>query len=243
MRPDTNSRYRRANSGLIALGVTCTVVAASPSRAHAEEPVFPVVVPLTEPVVGAPAARPKSRSRTTLSLDRPDLKMFDGQSAEIAGILKPRLARRLVTLQIKRGHGWLTLAHTITGFRGRFTIRYRPERVGSERVRVRFAGDGTDRPAARYPGRLTVYRAAARSSSTRLFVRCVTMHESSMQWHIVDPPYSGGDQWTESTWLAAGGGRFASIAAQATPEQQMRVFEDYEPAHPGAWPVTVPACS
>ncbi|MGH2904003.1 MAG: transglycosylase family protein [Solirubrobacteraceae bacterium] len=85
--------------------------------------------------------------------------------------------------------------------------------------------------------------AEAVSSSTRSFVRCVTMRESSMEWHIVDPPYSGGDQWTESTWLAAGGGRFARVAADASPAQQMLVFERYEPSHPGAWPVTVPACS
>ena len=81
------------------------------------------------------------------------------------------------------------------------------------------------------------------SHTTISFIRCVTMRESSMEWHIVDPPYSGGDQWTESTWLAAGGGRFATIAARATPQEQMLVFARYEPSHPGAWPVTVPACS
>jgi hypothetical protein len=110
-----------------------------------------------------------------------------------------------------------------------------------------------DGPVTLVPERvsLTVRRHASKvhriawstSSSTRAFVRCVTMLESSMDWHIVDPPYSGGDQWTESTWLAAGGGRFAPIAAQATPAQQTWVFERYEPSHPGAWPVTVPACS
>jgi hypothetical protein len=85
--------------------------------------------------------------------------------------------------------------------------------------------------------------ALSRSSSTQTFVQCVTMRESSMRWHIVDPPYSGGDQWTASAWQAAGGARFAPIAAGATPEQQIWVFERYEPSHPGAWPVTVPACS
>jgi hypothetical protein len=85
--------------------------------------------------------------------------------------------------------------------------------------------------------------ALSRSSSTQTFVQCVTMRESSLRWHIVDPPYSGGDQWTASAWQAAGGARFAPIAAGATPEQQIWVFERYEPSHPGAWPVTVPACS
>jgi peptidoglycan hydrolase-like protein with peptidoglycan-binding domain len=83
----------------------------------------------------------------------------------------------------------------------------------------------------------------AGSSAASAFVQCVTMRESSMNWHIVDPPYSGGDQWTRAMWLAAGGGRFAPTAAQATPEQQTQVFEEFEPSHPGDWPVTVRACS
>ena len=86
-------------------------------------------------------------------------------------------------------------------------------------------------------------RRSAGRGPTSAFVRCVTMHESSMNWHIVDPPYSGGDQWTASMWRSAGGGRFAPTAAQATPKQQARVFEEFEPSHPGDWPVTVGACS
>ncbi len=90
-----------------------------------------------------------------------------------------------------------------------------------------------------------MYRLAEATSTNtrRSFVECVTEHESGMRWHIVDPPYSGGDQWTQSTWLAAGGGRFAPTAAEATPGQQITVFLKYEPTDPGAWPVTVPACS
>jgi rare lipoprotein A len=163
MRPYTNSRSRRANSGLIALGVTCAVVAGPSSQAHAEESVLPVVVPLAEPALGAPVSRPKSPTPTKLTLDRPDLNMLEGHPAEIIGVLRPRMAGRVVSLQIRRGHGWSTLAHTFTGRSGRFTIRYRPERTGSERVRVRFAGDASDRPADRYPGRLDVYRLAEAS--------------------------------------------------------------------------------
>jgi hypothetical protein len=244
MRSNTNTRSRRATPGLIVLGVTCTVAAGSSSQARAEEPVLPVIAPLAEPAIGAPASRPRSRRHVVLSFEKRNLNLLEGHALQISGVLRPRLAKRVVTLQVRREHGWATLARTVTGVRGHFTIRYRALRAGSKRLRLRFAGDAEDLPADRYPGRLNVYAMTqARSSSTRSFVRCVTMHESSMNWHIEDPPYSGGDQWTQSTWLEAGGGRFAPIAAEATPDEQMWVFDRYEPSHPGAWPVSVPACS
>lgn len=116
-----------------------------------------------------------------------------------------------------------------------------PTRTRTARLDLRAPGHTTI--VARRRQRRARRLALSRSSSTRAFVQCVTMRESSMRWHIVDPPYSGGDQWTAAAWQEAGGGRFAPIAAQATPEQQTWVFERYEPSHPGAWPVTVPACS
>jgi hypothetical protein len=179
----------------------------------------------------------------SITVRRADLNVLADHASTIAGALQPGLVGRVVVLQALSARGWSTIASSHTGSGGRYRVRYVPRQTGSERVRLRFAGDATDLGARRPLGRLNVHRSAkARSSNTR-FVLCVTMHESSMDWHIVDPPYSGGDQWTESTWLAAGGGRFAPIAAEATPAQQMRVFETYEPSHPGAWPVTVPACS
>ena len=45
--------------------------------------------------------------------------------------------------------GWHTIARTRTGVDGRFHLRYDPDRTGSERVRVRFGGDATDRPSHR----------------------------------------------------------------------------------------------
>lgn len=57
----------------------------------------------------------------------------------------------------------------------------------------------------------------------------------------VDPPYEGGYQWDPSTWAAAGGLRYGS-ASGASPEDQTRVFDRYEPGDPGAWPVSVPGC-
>jgi len=214
-------------------------VAAGPSaQARAEEPALPVVVPLAEPALGAPVARPTSPTRTQLSLDRPDLNMLEGHSSEITGVLRPRLAKRVVSLQIRRGHGWSTLAHTLTGLSGRFTIRYRSDQTGSERVRVRFAGDATNRPVDRYPGRLNVYRLAAASwyggggnlacggtlSSSTLGVANKTLpcgtvvllryHGRSVSVRVIDRgPYVAGREYdlTEATKRALGFGDLGEV--------------------------------
>jgi hypothetical protein len=90
------------------------------------------------------------------------------------------------------------------------------------------------------------------------FALCVAGHESGagevvtlanarayahdIDWHIVDGEYQGAFQWDASTWAAAGGLRYGS-ASSASPADQVRVFDRYEPAHPSAWPESVPACS
>lgn len=83
------------------------------------------------------------------------------------------------------------------------------------------------------------------------FNLCVANHEagepgseleSTVDWHIVDNGYGGGFQFVPSTWLAAGGGRYAREPQDATPEQQTIIFNSYEKRDPGAWPRSVPAC-
>ncbi|WP_269436922.1 resuscitation-promoting factor [Arthrobacter gengyunqii] len=50
--------------------------------------------------------------------------------------------------------------------------------------------------------------------------------ESGGNWHInTGNGYSGGLQFSVSSWLGAGGGQYAPIAAGATPEQQIAVAE------------------
>lgn len=62
--------------------------------------------------------------------------------------------------------------------------------------------------------------------------------ESSGNWHIVGRTYSGGLQFDRPTWLAYGGGAYASTAAGATRAQQidiavrLRAARGYAP-----WPV------
>jgi hypothetical protein len=68
-----------------------------------------------------------------------------------------------VALQELGRHGWRTLARARTGTRGRFRLSFVPRRLGSDWVRLRFAGAGPELPAHRRLGRLNVYRVAMAS--------------------------------------------------------------------------------
>jgi rare lipoprotein A len=80
-----------------------------------------------------------------------------------AGTSRSTLAGRTVELQRLGRHGWRALAHTVTGVRGRFVLRYTPHRLLSERVRVVFPGDARDRAARHNVGDLRSYRLAGAS--------------------------------------------------------------------------------
>jgi hypothetical protein len=108
--------------------------------------------------LGAPPA-----AHVSLTVRRPDLNVLANHTSTIAGALHPGLAGRVVSLQALGARGWSTLASTRTGRAGRFRVRYAPHAAGSERVRLRFAGDATDRAARRALGRLNVYRLAQAS--------------------------------------------------------------------------------
>lgn len=47
--------------------------------------------------------------------------------------------------------------------------------------------------------------------------------ESTSRWHIVNSPYSGGLQFTSSTWREFGGRQYAPAAYLASPMQQVTV--------------------
>lgn len=99
----------------------------------------------------------------SLAVRHPDLNVLADHTSTIAGVLRPGLAGRTVTLQALGAHGWSTLARAHTGRAGRFRLRYTPRRAGSEHVRLRFAGDASDPAAHRALGRLNVYRLAEAS--------------------------------------------------------------------------------
>ena len=64
-----------------------------------------------------------------------------------------------------------------------------------------------------------------RGLCTSCWIR-VARCESTLRWHLRGPgPYEGGLQFVRSTWLAFGGGRFASHAYLASPWQQMVVAD------------------
>ncbi|MGW4650796.1 transglycosylase family protein, partial [Kitasatospora sp. NPDC004289] len=82
----------------------------------------------------------------------------------------------------------------------------------------------------------TATSASAASSSTW---DSVAQCESTGNWNInTGNGFSGGLQFTPSTWAAYGGTQYASSAAQATKGQQIAVAEKVLASQgPGAWPV------
>lgn len=121
--------------------------------------------------LATPFAAPLS---TTLSIHRLTLNVLAGRSADIDGAVRPRrggvpeirpipLGGLMVSLQAMGRRGWRTIARARTTSTGRFALRYVPRRTGSERVRLRFAGDAYEHGAERVLGRLNAFRLAAAS--------------------------------------------------------------------------------
>ncbi len=70
---------------------------------------------------------------------------------------------QVVALQALGRHGWHTLVRARTGARGRFRLSFAPRQLGSEWLRLRFAGSGPELPSHRRLGRLNVFRLAEAS--------------------------------------------------------------------------------
>jgi rare lipoprotein A len=176
LRPHIVGRVLRAQPALLGASLTCaaalTVVSAADAVVTAA-PSPPRAVPLTgipaTPVGGSvaqlvgPVVLPLPPVRAKLRIGRIDLDVLDGRAASVKGTLRPRLAGRGIALQRLGRHGWRTISHTITRAGGRFTLRYTPRHLLTERVRVRFAGDPDDLGARRNLGRLSSYRLAGAS--------------------------------------------------------------------------------
>jgi len=102
-------------------------------------------------------------ARSELRVSSTNLNVLDGHAASVAGALRPDLPGRMVTLQAFGRNGWGTIARALTGTRGRFRLRYVVRHTGSQRVRLRFAGDTFHLGSSRRLGRLNVYRAVEAS--------------------------------------------------------------------------------
>lgn len=131
-----------------------------------------------EPASATVSEAPIVRAQTVLRVRRRELNVLAGQTATVAGVLlagsqssadrssADRLtgvSGEIVTLQARARHGWRTLARARTGAEGRYRLHYRADRIGSERMRVSFAGGTGDRGAHRAVGQLNVYRLAVAS--------------------------------------------------------------------------------
>lgn len=109
-----------------------------------------------------------STATTRLAVRRSTLDVLERHPATVAGTLRVRhgvagLAGRIVTLQTLGHSGWSTVATTHTRSDGAFRLRLIPRRIGSERLRVRFAGEPYLLGTTRQLGRLNVYRSVEAS--------------------------------------------------------------------------------
>ena len=124
-------------------------------------PLVPVgIAASAAPTVATPA-------HTALEVRGYQLNVLTNHRATVTGTLledrRAGLSGQLVTLQALDSHGWSTLARARTGAQGGFRLSYVPRRLGSEWVRLRFAGDASDLAAQRRLGHLNVYRLAEAS--------------------------------------------------------------------------------
>ncbi len=124
--------------------------------------------PVTLPASGTlPTASPLTSSRERIHLHAARLNVLTGHATTLTGSLRPRLEGAKVSLRLLRGHRWVTVAHTRTGARGRFRLRYVPRRLGSWLAQLRYGGVAGSRSgvpgATRRLGVLSSFRPAGAS--------------------------------------------------------------------------------
>ena len=124
-------------------------------------PLAPVAI---SSVAAAAAATPV---HTQLKARGYQLNVLDSSRTSVTGTLiegaHTGISDQLVALQALGRRGWHTLARARTGARGRFRLSYTPRRLGSQWLRLRFAGNASERPSHRRLGQLNVYRLAEAS--------------------------------------------------------------------------------
>ena len=131
-------------------------------------PPIPAAAPLAP--VGISSADPTTLTKplhTTLTVRPAQLNVLEGSSASVAGSLvdvhRSGLSGRVVFLQTLGNRGWNTVTHARTNARGRFRMNYAPGRLGSQMLRLRFAGDTRDQATRHRLGTMNVYRLAGAS--------------------------------------------------------------------------------
>jgi rare lipoprotein A len=126
--------------------------------------------PVLAPVGIVSSAPPAIASAvgTALHVQSAQLNVLDDYRATVTGTLlaEPKsdgLSGQVVALQALGRRGWMTLTRARTNATGRFRLRYLARRIGSESVRLRFAGNAFELASHRRLGRLNVYRLAGAS--------------------------------------------------------------------------------
>jgi len=105
------------------------------------------------PVQVTPKFRVGDRAIDTLS----------GRTVSVRGTLLPEVGGRRIVLEGRSGRHWRELTSTRTGSHGGFRLRYRARGLGSQHLRVRFAGDRLNTRASRAAGQLRVFRESVAS--------------------------------------------------------------------------------
>lgn len=104
---------------------------------------------------------------TSLRVRHEELNVLVDRRANVSGTLleggRPGESGQVVALQQLGRRGWRTLASTHTGADGRFHVSFVPRSIGSDTIRLSYAGGALDRPARRPLGRVNVYRLAEAS--------------------------------------------------------------------------------
>ena len=114
------------------------------------------LAPLLAPVIAQAA-------RVRLSAWTPQRNLLVGRRVSISGALRPSTRPDVVSVQERRGGGWLTVARARTSATGRYRAAFRPAGPGSLYLRVSFAGDGVSPPAQAGLGVVNIFRVAGAS--------------------------------------------------------------------------------
>lgn len=113
-----------------------------------------------------PAASPEHPVRVgaALATQRVRRNLAIGGRVRVTGQLRPGGAGRTVALQLRRGGRWRTIDRDRTSAGGAYRLSERLRAPGSDRARVRFAGDAANAPTKRGIGRVNAYRRAFASA-------------------------------------------------------------------------------
>ena len=124
-------------------------------RARGAVPVLGAICLATTTLMVLPTTDARSDSAARVAEVNPGhsrLNVIAGRRASVAGRTRPALAGQPVLLQRRGGHGWVTIARATTRAGGTFTLRFRPRKPASSRLRLIV-------DAKRHEiGRLNVYR-------------------------------------------------------------------------------------